>query len=91
MYAVELCVTPRNKNGKWSKRHKNYKVAGFPNKQAALDKKMGYVKHTCKLMRQNTNVFFAEILFLKDDSYVDCDSAIVRLDTEKDNIEIITI
>lgn len=39
MYAVELCVTPRNKNGKWSKRHKNYKVAGFPNKQAALDKK----------------------------------------------------
>ena len=91
MYAITLCVTPQNKNGKWSRRHKTYKVAGFLNKQAALDKKTGYIKHTCKLMHQNTNIFFVEMFFLNDEHYVDCDSAVIRFDTEKDNIEILTV
>lgn len=30
-YSVELHVTPLNKNGKWGKRVKNYKVSGLSN------------------------------------------------------------
>lgn len=82
-YSVELHVTPLNKNGKWGKRVKNYKVSGISNINKAKEIVPKYVEHLIKLSGQKTSTFFAEVFILKNEEYIDCDNSIVTCNNEK--------
>ena len=86
MYELELTITPQNKNGKWSKRNKKQRVAGFSTKSKARDYTQTAVKHACKLISCATNVYFAEVFILHNGNYIDVDTSVVEYQPKSDQI-----
>ena len=86
MYELELTITPKNKNGQWSKRNKRQRIAGFPTKSAAKAYLQTAVKHACKLTPCATNVYFAEVFILCNGRYIDTDIAEAEYFPQSDQI-----